>query len=82
MKECCMNCKFYSDLKISERKVKPIERNNIITGFRVEKNGSRFERTHCCSMFIETEKEHYFLEVEPMDFCEMFTKKVGVDNDN
>lgn len=76
--ECCKNCKFYAELKISQRYVKPIERNNIISGFSIGKKGSLFEKTHCCLMFVKTENEPYVLEIGPFDMCEMFTERKDV----
>lgn len=63
--ECCANCKFYAELKISKR---------VVSGLVVGKNRSRFDETHCCLMFVKTENEPYVLEVEPNDMCEMYDR--------
>ena len=75
MNECCKNCKYYARLKISKRYVKELGSHNVISGWTVGKNGSRFDETHCCLMFVKTENEPYVLEVEPTDMCEMFAER-------
>ena len=72
IEEKCENCGFCKELKIRERKLDYIGKNNCISGIKIKVSNSRYNDSLCCLAFYDEDTENPIFETKANDVCERF----------